>query len=121
MTPYERLEAWRRCHELVLELYRATAHWPIHERYGLVSKIRRAATSIPTNLAEGAAKRGVREFRRYIDIALGSLSELTYLLRLAHDLGYLTAADYARIEEIRNHAGRVTWRLYQAISRKASA
>jgi four helix bundle protein len=60
-----------------------TESWPVAERFGLTIQVRHAALSIPTNIAEGAANRGHREFRRYLDIALGSLSELTYLLRLA--------------------------------------
>jgi len=119
MTPFERLEAWQLCHALVLAIYRLTSGWPVTERYGLVSQVRRAAISIPTNLAEGAAKRGPREFRRYIDISLGSLSELTDLLRRAHDLGYIRSEEFERIEQMRDRAGQVTWGLYRAISRKA--
>jgi four helix bundle protein len=119
MTPFERLEAWQLCHALVLAIYRLTSGWPVTERYGLVSQVRRAATSIPTNLAEGAAKRGPREFRRYLDISLGSLSELTYLLRLCHDLGYMSAEEFKQVEAMRERAGQVTWGLYRAISRKA--
>jgi four helix bundle protein len=84
-----------------------------------VSQLRRAAISIPTNLAEGAAKRGSKEFRRFLDISLGSLSELTYLLRLARDLGYLSTEEFDRMVEMRERAGQVTWGLYRAISRKA--
>lgn len=102
-----------------MAVYRLTAAWPVHERYGLVSQVRRAAVSIASNIAEGAAKRGHREFRRYVDISLGSLSELTYLLRLALDLGYLTEDDHRSTEQLRNRTGQMTWRLYQAISAKA--
>jgi four helix bundle protein len=120
MAPFERFKAWQLCHALVLEIYRFTCTWPAAERYGLVSQLRRAAVSVPTNLAEGVAKRGSREFRRFLDISLGSLSELTYLLRLSHDLGYLGPEDYERIERMREEAGQVTWGLYRAISRKAT-
>ena len=87
MLSHERLKAWELCHELVLGVYRQTERWPLQERYGLTSQIRRAAVSAPTNLAEGAAKHGRREFRRYVDIALGSVAETAYLLRLAKDWG----------------------------------
>src|SRR3954453_18288141 len=80
MMPYEKLLAWKVAHELALEVYRTTESWPKTELYGVVSQLRRAALAIPTNLAEGVAKSGPREFRRYIDIALGSASELSYLL-----------------------------------------
>ena len=86
MLPYEKLTAWKISYELVLATYRATETFPRHELYGLVSQARRAAFSAP-NIAEGSAK----EFRRFLDIALGSLAELAFILRLARDLGYLTA------------------------------
>ena len=63
---------------------------PQAERFGLTIQVRRAALSVPTNIAEGAAKRGSREFRRFLDIALGSLAELSYLLRFSRDYGLLT-------------------------------
>ncbi|MGH7704042.1 MAG: four helix bundle protein, partial [Gemmatimonadales bacterium] len=90
MQPYERFEAWRRCHELALAVYRATQSWPKQELYGLTSQARRAAFSVSANFVEGSAKWGAREFRRYLDISLGSLSELGYTLRFARDLGMLT-------------------------------
>ena len=80
--PYERFEAWKLAHELALEIYRISERWPAAERYQLTSQVRRAALSVPTNIAEGSAKKGVREFGRYLDIARGSLSELSYLLGL---------------------------------------
>ena len=74
MAPFERFTAWQHSHRLVVEVYRATGRWPVSERFGLAGQVRRAAVSIPTNIAEGSAKRGSREFRRYLDIALGSLA-----------------------------------------------
>lgn len=119
--PYERLEAWRLSHELVLAIYRASASWPKSELYGLVSQARRSATGVTLNLVEGVAKRGPREFRRYLDISLGSLSELDYVLRLAHDLGYLTSSDWEHLTERRDRAGKVLWGLHRAMSRAARA
>jgi four helix bundle protein len=87
--PYEKFEAWKVAHQLALEVYKVTERWPKSERYQLTAQMRRAGLSVPTNIAEGAAKRGVREFRRYLDISLGSLSELSYLLRFSKDLGIL--------------------------------
>jgi hypothetical protein len=74
--PYERFEAWKVSHELALAVYSATRGWPRSELYGLTSQLRRAALSAPTNIAEGCAKRGPAEFRRFLDYSLGSLSEL---------------------------------------------
>src|SRR5437016_5142474 len=85
MQPFERLEAWKVSHELALAVYRATESFPRQELYGLTSQARRAALSIPTNVVEGSAKRGPAEFRRFLDISLGSLAELAYLLIFARD------------------------------------
>lgn len=116
---HERLKSWVACHELVLSVYRLTAEWPVRERYGLISQARRAAYSTAANIAEGSAKRGVPEFRRFLNIALGSISELTYILQLARDLGYMKNEVWGEIEAMRDHAGRLTWGLYRALERKA--
>jgi four helix bundle protein len=115
MKRYKQLIAWQRCHELVLVIYRATDQWPATERFGLTAQIRRAAASAPTNIAEGSAKRGRTEFRRFLDISLGSLAEVSCQLELARDLGFLSEAEWQEIEAIRDAAGRVTWLLYRSV------
>jgi four helix bundle protein len=117
MMPYEKFEAWQIAHELALEIYRVTDDWPKEERFGLTIQLRRAALSAPTNIAEGAAKRGNREFRRFLDIALGSLSEVSYLLRFSRDRELLTPESWLELETLRNRSGQLTWRLYRSISR----
>src|SRR5205807_8093309 len=84
----------------------------------LTSQTRRAGFSVVANIAEGSAKRGGREFARYLDIALGSLTEIEVALRLARDRGYVTNERWAELERLRNHAGVLTWRLYRAIRDK---
>src|SRR3954467_11088832 len=111
MAMYQRLKAWERCHELCLEVYRITGSWPVAERYGLTSQARRAAHSAPANIAEGSAKKGSREFRRYLDITLGSLSELSYTLLLARDLKILSDEEWAKLDEVHQKAGGMTWLL----------
>jgi four helix bundle protein len=117
MAPYERFEAWQVAHRMVLRVYQATDPWPPSERFGLTLQLRRAALSVPTNIAEGAAKRGRREFRRFLDIALGSLTEVTYLLRFSRDRGLLTPELWLELEDLRDTAGKLTWGLYQKVSR----
>jgi len=117
---HEGLKSWVACHELVLSIYRVTAVWPAREQYGLTSQARRAAYSTAANIAEGSAKRGVREFRRFLNIALGSISELTYILLLARDLGYMKREEWGEVEAMRDHAGRLTWGLYRALESKAT-
>lgn len=115
MLSHERLLAWELCHEFALAIYRQTERWPVQERYGLTSQIRRAAVSAPTNIAEGAAKRGSREFRRYLDIALGSIAETAYLLKLAKDLGILPVTEWQTLDGLRRRAGGLTWRLARSL------
>ena len=116
---HEGLKSWIACHALALAMYRITTRWPNREMYGLTAQARRAAYSAAANIAEGAAKRGSAEFRRYLNITLGSLSELSYILLLARDLGYLKPEEWGEIEALRDHAGRLTWGLYRSLPRKA--
>jgi four helix bundle protein len=116
MAIYERIKAWERCHELCVAVYRATSSWPRDERFGLSSQARRAAHSAAANIAEGSAKRGSKEFRRYLDISLGSLSELSYTLLLAKDLRILTQEEWGRLDELHRKAGGMTWLLYRSLS-----
>ena len=120
MLPYQRFLAWQVSHEMVQSIYRITALWPKNEMYGLTQQARRSAYSVPMNIAEGSAKRGSREFRRYLDISLGSLSELSYCLLLARDLGYMTESDWRTADELRNRAGQLTWRMIAALNRTNS-
>lgn len=117
---HEQLKSWVACHELTLAIYQVSMGWPAREQYGLTSQARRAAYSSSANIAEGSAKRGAREFRRFLDISLGSLSELSYILLLARDLGYLKPEEWGEVEALRDHAGRLTWGLYRAIDSKRS-
>ena len=120
MLAHERLQAWKLCHELVLAVYGATASFPKHELYGLTSQARRSAFSAAVNIVEGAAKRGPAEFRRFLDISIGSLAELAYTLRLARDLKFLNADDWSALERIRRQAGLMTWKLYAAVRNAAA-
>ena len=89
MRDYTKLTVWQKSHELVLETYRAVARFPKNETYGLAAQMRRAASSIPSNIAEGAGRRTPGDYRKFLDIASGSASELEYQIRLATALGYL--------------------------------
>jgi four helix bundle protein len=119
MMPYEKFEAWKLCHKLVLAVYRASAKFPAAERYGLASQARRAAFSAAANIAEGSAKRGTREFRRYLDISIGSLAELSYTLLVVRDLQYLTSQQYDEVDALRVEAGKATWGLYRSMGKRA--
>jgi four helix bundle protein len=116
MMPYERLEAWNACHRLAIATYRATQSYPKGELYGLTSQMRRAAFSAAANIAEGSAKRGRREFRRFLDISLGSLAELAYAILLSRELALLGTEQGKELDELRQQAGRLTWGLYRAMA-----
>lgn len=118
--PYERLKAWEHAHRLYVAVHRATKGWPRDERYELTSQVRRAAFSVPANIAEGAGKLGPKEFRRGLDIAHGSLYELSYALHAARELGYLSGEDWKAIEPIRDETTRVLWALLKAVSARCS-
>ena len=104
MQHYSKLQVWQRSHRLALAIYRATHAFPTTERFGLTSQLRRAVTSIPTNIAEGSRRLAAKEYARFLNIAEASLSETEYLVLLSRDLSYLTAdtaaANLAEINEL---------------------
>lgn len=97
MGDFKKLAVWEKAHRLTLAVYQASGSFPKDELYGLMSQIRRAAASIPTNIAEGSGRGGDRELVRFLHIALGSANELEYQLLLAKDLGYLDAGIYQEL------------------------
>ena len=105
MSDYKNLRVWDEAHDLALNVYRISARLPKSETYGLQSQMRRAAASIPANLAEGSGRSTNRDFARFVSNAIGSASELDYQLLLAGDLGYIdrenVASAKARVTEVR--------------------
>lgn len=117
MAPsYERFEAWRAGREMVRTIYRATAAWPGDERYGLTAQTRRAAVSVVLNIAEGATRRGPREFRRHTSIALASLAEVECALTLASDLGFASPPSTDAAAAV-HRTGRLLWSLHRSLLR----
>ena len=86
---YRDLVAWQKSRRLVSEIYRSTSEWPSDERFGLTSQLRRAAVSIPANIAEGQGRLGTAELKHQLSIAHGSLCELETLLIVAGDIGLI--------------------------------
>ena len=116
MRNYRDLIVWKRSHEFVLTLYRLTNEFPKREVFGLTSQIRRAAASIPNNLAEGCGRRGDGELGRFVRIAMGSASEVDYLALLASDLGYLPEAKYMEVVSELNEIRRMLTGLFKQLS-----
>jgi four helix bundle protein len=94
MKKFRDLQVWHKARSLTLACYGITSTFPRQEVYGLTSQIRRCAASVAANIAEGCGKRGNGEFYRFLNIALGSTSELEYHFLLAHDLQFLAEEDY---------------------------
>ena len=97
MQGFRRLNVWEKAHELTLEVYKATARFPKEELYALTSQLKRAASSVAANIAEGCGRGSDADFSRFLLIAMGSASELEYHLLLARDLKFLSETDYQRL------------------------
>jgi four helix bundle protein len=90
MQRFTELKVWQHGHALVLANYRMSVGFPVAERYGLLSQLRRAALSVPTNIAEGSKRTGRHDYARFLNIAEASLAETEYLLMVSRDLGYIS-------------------------------
>ena len=107
MRDFRDLKVWAKAHQLVLDVYRTTRSFPSEERYGLTRDMRRAAASVPTNVAEGCGRTGDRELARFMSIAAGSASETEYQLLLARDLEYLDQESHRRLDGQVNEVKRM--------------
>ena len=94
MKDFRELKVWEKSHQLTLAVYKATTKFPKDEMYGLTGQIRRSCASIPANVAEGCGRGGDAELARFLQIAMGSASELEYHLLLSRDLNFLDITEY---------------------------
>jgi four helix bundle protein len=102
MKNYKDLYVWQKSHAFVLIAYAATKNFPKEEQYNLTSQMRRAATSIPTNLAEGCGKFTQRDFAKYLQNAFGSAQEVEYLSFLSLELGYINLDEFKKLDSLIN-------------------
>ena len=107
MRDFKELKVWQKAHRFVLDLYKHTRNFPSDERFGLTAHLRRSASSIPSNIAEGCGREGEREFARFLSIAAGSASESEYQLLLARDLGYLQSDTHQKLDDQVNQVKRM--------------
>src|SRR5208282_5923157 len=112
------LEVWKRAHLVVLEVYRLTNPFPRSEQFGVVSQIRRAAYSIPANIAEGFGRRSTKELLQFLAISNGSLEELRYFLLLSRDLRYLSPLDLEKLEKDLKAVALMLEALRQSLQRR---
>jgi four helix bundle protein len=97
MKDFRKQKFWLKSHQLTLDTYKATSNFPREELYGLTNQIRRTCASIPANIAEGCGRSSEADFSRFLQIAMGSATELEYHLLLSHDLGILNDIDYENL------------------------
>jgi four helix bundle protein len=116
MRPHHKLDAWTNGIDLVVEVYKATESFPKEERYGLTSQIRRAAVSIPANIAERAGRYSNRKFAHFLSNAQGSASELETELIIAGRLGYLNQETYSALMRPLDRIGRLITGLSKHVS-----
>jgi len=125
MRNYKDLRVWDEAHQLTLTIYRATQSFPKEERFGLTSQIRRASASTAANLAEGCGRRSDGEMGRFVLIAMGSASELSYHLLLANELSFLSKEQYAdlnsRVERVLKMLSALFGRLRNASAHRVQS
>jgi four helix bundle protein len=116
--PHRNLVAWQKGMDLVVEVYKLTQNFPGREIYGLSAQLRRAAISVPSNLAEGAANRTQSQFSQYLANALGSLNEIDTQLEIAFRLGYIQENEYTLINVLLDDCTALTYGLRKSLDPK---
>jgi len=111
---FRKLIVWREAHALTLQVYRITKAFPNEEKFGIISQLRRASSSIGANIAEGSSRATMKDQNRFYLIAKSSLSEVDNFLELSHDLSYITDSEYAKLVE---HLNRVASLVSKLINR----
>ncbi len=112
---FRELDVWKLGKKIVLDVYRVTKDFPKEEMYGLVAQMRRAAVSIPSNVAEGFNREHNPEYRQLLYVALGSCAELETQIEVAHDLGFLLVGDRDEVLEQLDHESRMLWNLIKRL------
>jgi four helix bundle protein len=115
---WQKLDVWKLADELAYQIYKATRNFPKEEIYGITSQIRRSALSIPTNIVEGYSRKGDRELAHFVNISLGSLGEVKYLIYFSHRLEYLKDIEYKELRDGYDVLGKMLWKFYDAIRDK---
>jgi four helix bundle protein len=118
---YRDLILWQKSMDLPVEVHETTLRLPRHELFGLTAQLRRAAVSIPSNIAEGAGRRTTREFTAFLHIARGSLSEVETQMRLAQRVGYLSSDNLTKAEDLCVQLGRLLNAVIRGLRRRDNA
>jgi four helix bundle protein len=118
MRDYKNIKAYQLADNLVMEVYRITKSFPREELYGLTSQLRRAAVSVPTNIAEGASRKNKREYLHFLYISRGSIAETEYLLHLSSKLEYLDNKGYEDTDRLREEAAKTLFGLIESVKKE---
>jgi len=118
MRPHESLDVWGKAVDFVVLVYKSTEHFPKEEKFGLTSQIRRAAVSIPANIAEGAGRKSIKEFLHFLSNAQGSASEVETELLIARRLDFLDESNYLRLSSLLDEIGRMLTGLCHHLERR---
>jgi four helix bundle protein len=112
---YKKLIVWQKADKLAYQVYMATKKFPTEELYGITSQLRRAVLSVPTNIVEGYDRHGKKELRQFVNIALGSLAEVKYLLDFSSRLKYFSVEQYGKLQSLAEEVGRLLWKFYKSL------
>lgn len=118
MRNYKELKVWERAHQLTLTIYELTNNFPTEEKFGITSQIRRAAVSIPTNIAEGCGHNSDKEFRRFLGFSLASATEVEYLITLSFDLEYCPTDKYNKLQSEVEEIKKMLYGFITSLSKK---
>lgn len=113
---YKKLIVWQKADDLAHEVYLKTKNFPKEEIYGITSQLRRAVVSVAVNIVEGSARQNPNELKQFINIALGSLAEVEYLLEFSYRLTYFDKTVFEELESKRKEVGGLLWNFYKSIN-----
>src|SRR5881409_878292 len=116
MAPFRTLKVWQHAQRLAIECARAAKRFPDADQKVLAEQLLRASSSVPLNIAEGSSRKGSKEFRRFLDIARGSLAEVQTALELAKEMDYLPNAEYERLDAIAVETAKTLWGLLRKLT-----
>ena len=116
MRDFKELKVWEKAHYLCLDIYKITSGFPSDEKFGLISQLRRASSSVPTNISEGCGYQTHKEFSRFLRISSGSVSEVEYLVLLSKDLSFINEADFKRLTSECISIRKMIYRLIQSLN-----
>lgn len=118
MRDYKNIKAYQRADDLAVEVYKATKSFPKEELYGLVSQLRRAAVSVPANIAEGASRQHKKDYLNFLYVARGSLAETEYLLHLSNRLEHLDSSTFDKIYYLKEEAAKTLFGLIGSVEKE---